>query len=126
MVAERVERRRRGHVGGHDARDDALTPLGVVAADDDDVGDAGVGGEHPLDSFRPDLLATGDDDVGAPPVHDEPDVGDDLAAVAGGEPAVGVLRVGPVAVARSSIGPRTCDLAVVTTRTSTPSSGKPS
>ena len=64
-----------GSPAGHDERRDDLAPLGVGPADDGDVGDRRVRGQHGLDRLGPHVLAAGDDQVAAPAVDAQPAVG---------------------------------------------------
>src|SRR5262245_61307307 len=84
------------------------------AAEDDDLGNRRVGGDHALDESGPDLFAAGDDDVGdAAGDLQSAGVGVPRAGVAGGEPAVRCAGVVAVAVGPQQHGRPDVDLAGV-------------
>ena len=126
-VAQLVECRRRAVVGGDDDRDDSLAPLGVVATDDRHLTHRRQREQHRLDRVGPHVLAAGDDHVVETPVHVETAGVVEATDVAGAEPTLAILRIGPAAVAAQQHRPPDRDLAVsASTATSTPSSGTPS
>src|SRR5579862_1781241 len=69
-----------------------LAHLRVGNADDGDVGDGGVGGQHVLRLLRVDVDAARDDHVGGPVGEVQVPVGVEVADVADGPPAVAVAH----------------------------------
>ena len=80
--------------GQHDDRVHGLAPPLVGDADDRDVGDGGVPGQHRLHLGRVDVLAAGDNQVAEPVDDRQVAVGADGADVAGAVEAVGGQRPG--------------------------------